>query len=188
MWFFLSLSFLQIGLLGLGGSPGAQALLEYELTVLHPWLTPAELADLMAFCRVLPGGTGLNAATYTGIQVAGAQGSLWLAWCGGGLCALSLAVPSALWTAAITSWEASKRYRPLLECVLTLLRPLVPGLLAAAALMMMNADNFGVMQEDTWHFGVSLFLLVATLVGVGLCRINAWFMVLLCGVAGWLLL
>lgn len=188
MWLLLSLSFLQIGLLGLGGSPGAQAVLEYELMVMHPWLTPDELADLMALCRVLPGGTGIDVAAYTGFRVAGVQGSLWAAWGGGGLCVLSLAASSVLWTAALTSWEASKRYRPLLDCVLTLLRPLVPGLLVAAALLMMNAENFGVPQTDAWQFGISVFLFFAALIGVGVCRISAWFMVLLCGLAGWLLL
>ena len=63
IYLFLFLSFTQMGLFGLGGSLGTQALLEHDLITLHKWLTPAQMADLMVFCRALPGGTGINAAT-----------------------------------------------------------------------------------------------------------------------------
>ena len=70
---FLFLSFAQVGLLGLGGSAGSQALLEHELLTLHHWLSPEQLADLMVFCRTLPGGTGLNAAVLGGSAASAAS-------------------------------------------------------------------------------------------------------------------
>ena len=61
----LFLSFFQVSFLGIGGNASAQALIEHEVITLHHWFTPAQMADLMVFCRLLPGGTGLNTATLT---------------------------------------------------------------------------------------------------------------------------
>ena len=68
-----------------------------------------------------------------------------------------------------------------------LLRPLVPGLIAAAALLLMNTENFGSPTESPWQLGVSIFLFLAALIGMGIYKIHAGVMILLCGIAGWIL-
>ena len=50
----LFLSFFQVSFLGIGGNASAQALIEHEVITLHHWFTPAQMADLMVFCRLLP--------------------------------------------------------------------------------------------------------------------------------------
>ena len=52
---------------------------------------------------------------------------------------------------------------------------------------MMRGDNFGSPTQSPWDFWVSLFLFVCTLLGVAVFRFHAAFMVLLCGLAGWVL-
>lgn len=71
---------------------------------------------------------------------------------------------------------------------MVVLRPLVPGLIAAAAIIMMRTDNFGSPSTTPWDFWVSIFLFLSTLIGVGYYHINALFMVVLCGITGWILL
>ena len=72
--------------------------------------------------------------------------------------------------------------------LMTLLRPLVPGLVVAAALLMAKEAGLLADATDAWHKGVSAFLFVATVVGVRVYRFNPLFMLLLYGVAGCLLL
>ena len=74
------------------------------------------------------------------------------------------------------------------EGVLTLMRPLVPGLMAAAVLLLCTSGTFGTPKETPWQFGITLFLFFATLIGSALFRINSLVMIALCGIAGWLLL
>lgn len=184
---FIFLSFAQVGFLGLGGNAGSQALLEHELLTLHHWLTPEQLGDLMVFCRTLPGGTGLNAAVLSGSAASAATYGFWGSVAASLTAVAGLVVPSFFWTAIIDRLEQKQTYKRLLDCVLTLLRPLVPGLIAAAALLMMRSDNFGSPSLSPWDFWVSVFLFVSTLLGVAVFRFHAAFMVLLCGIAGWIL-
>ena len=189
IYLFIFLSFLQMGFFGLGGNAGTQAQLEHELITLHHWLTPEQLGDLMVFCRTLPGGTGLNAATLSSALATVSQFGFWgsvlaclTAW-------LGLSVPAFAWTACWLKIENTTSHKNLLHCVTTLLRPMVPGLIAAAALMMMSGPgNFGSPTLSPWDFWVSVFLFISTILGVVVFRFHSTFMVLLCGIAGWFLL
>ena len=187
IYLFLFLSFTQMGLFGLGGSLGTQALLEHDLITLHKWLTPAQMADLMVFCRALPGGTGINAATLTGYLAAASRMGFWGCTFASLISLVSLALPSALWTYLFSLWQKNQSYKHLLDCALVLLRPLVPGLIAAAAILLMRPDTMGSPALNPWQFGVSIFLFVATLIGTLLYRFNGGFMIILAGIAGWIL-
>lgn len=187
LFLFLFLSFLQVGLLCYGGDPAAQALIEHEAVTLHQWLTTEQMTDLMTFCRVLPGGVALDTATLCGALTAavrfGTLGAVLAAVVG----VSGLVVPAVAWTALASRWADDVPFRPLLECVLTLLRPLVPGLIAGAAILLMRSGNFGSPELTPWDFGISIFLFLSTLIGVAVYRINTVFMVFLCGAAGWIL-
>lgn len=183
---FLFLCFFQAGLLGFGGDSAVLAFVEHSAIVQHGWLAPAQLADLMTFGRLLPGGPALNAAVYT----ASAQSApgLWVTLLTALVAVAGLSIPSLLWTWLTHRYANHRQVRDLLTSVLVLLRPLVPGLIIGAALIMARADIFGSSDVSPWQLGVSLFLFLSTLVGTAVCRFNAGFMVVLCGLAGWLLL
>ena len=51
----------------------------------------------------------------------------------------------------------------------------------------MNTENFGSPTESPWQLGVSIFLFLAALIGMGIYKIHAGVMILLCGIAGWIL-
>lgn len=188
LFLLIFLSFAQVGIFGLGGDVSAQAFLEHEVVTLHHWLTPQQFADVMAFSRALPGGTGLNASTLSAYTAAHAAWGLQGAVCATLIGTAGLVMPSMAWTAALRKIQLTESTRSLYNCVMVLLRPLTPGLMAAAAILLMKADNFSSWETSPWQFGVSIFLFVATVVGVSFYRINAVFMVFLCGIAGWLLL
>lgn len=187
LFLFLLLSFLQVGFLGIGGNASAQALLEHEVITLHHWLTPGQMADLMAFCRILPGGTGINTAILASTLAASSQFGFLGTLSASIVSLVGLAVPSTIWTAFYTTLQEKEQYKRFFDCAMVVLRPLVPGLIAAAAIMLIRTDTFGSPSTDMWEVGISAFLFIATLIGVGYYRINALFMIVLCGLAGCLL-
>lgn len=184
----LYVSFFQIGLFGIGGDPAAQALLEHELITHNHWMTPEMMANLMAFSRMMPGCTALNAASLTSAMVAAKAFGFWGSAAASLTAVISLCLPAALWTAVYEKFAHAAGYRVYLDHAMVFLRPLIPGLIAAAALLMMRADNFANPTTHPWDFWVTVFLFISTLIGVGMYRFNALFMIILCGLAGWILL
>ena len=67
------------------------------------------------------------------------------------------------------------------------LRPCIVGLVGAAALLMMNGENFST-PENPWHFYISIALFFATFVGVKVMKINPIRMILYSAFAGLVLL
>jgi len=188
IYLFLLLSGLQIGLLGYGGPDAMLAFAEHEFVVRHEWLTAAQFADIVALSRVTPGPAALNATTMAGYAALIQAGGFWAAVGGSAVGTLAVASPSLGMAALMERVRRSQRWRDLADGILLVLRPLAPGIVAAAALLLVNADSFGVPGETPWQFGISLFLFFATVVGTMIYRFHPLFMLLLCGTAGWLLL
>ena len=67
------------------------------------------------------------------------------------------------------------------------LRPAVVGLLASAALVLMNVENFGSPTEDTRSFVISCLIFLVAFVGTRRYKVNPILMIVLCGAAGVLL-
>lgn len=185
---FLYLSFLQLGLFGIGGDASAQAILEHEAITLHHWLSPEQMTDLMVLCQIVPGGMGLNTATISGQMAALNRVGFWGSVGFSAIGVLALSSGSVFWTWLICRFNRHAPSKTIVDCVLTLLRPLVPGLIAAAAILLINDTTFGSLSSSPWHFWISIFLLISTLIGIAVYRFNATFMIVLCGVAGMILL
>ena len=73
------------------------------------------------------------------------------------------------------------------QSVFTGLRPAVVGLLAAATLLLLNAENFST-PENPWYFYVSLAIFLATFIGVFWVKVNPLKMIAMAAFAGLLLL
>lgn len=188
LFFYLFLSFFFIGLVGFGGPDSLQAFLESEIVVRRHWLTPDQYADLLAMGRLLPGEQGVNAATLAGwLAAVGTFGS-GSAAAASAVATGALALPSLLWTAVASRFRFHHGTAAVKESMLHLLRPLVPGLMLAAILLIAKPENFGSPVATPWQFWISVFLFFATLMGSLVYRFNALFLVLLSGVAGWILL
>ena len=79
-------------------------------------------------------------------------------------------------------------YTPLVQSIFKGLRPAVVGLLAAAALLLCNKENFSTPSENPWQFFISCALLIATTFGTGYLNIHPIRMICYAGLAGLLLL
>lgn len=72
----LFLSFLQIGLLSIGGGYAAMPFIQAQVVQKHAWLTMSEFTDLITIAEMTPGPIAVNSATFVGIRIAGIPGAL----------------------------------------------------------------------------------------------------------------
>ena len=72
----LFLSFLQIGLLSIGGGYAAIPFIQAQVVQKHAWITMSEFTDLITIAEMTPGPIAVNSATFVGIRIAGISGAL----------------------------------------------------------------------------------------------------------------
>ncbi len=190
VWLFLV--FLEIGVVGFGGGYGMLSLIQSEVVMRHGWITAQEFTDIVAVSQVTPGAIGINAATYCGYTAVHNAGYGMAAAIGGSVLAtFALVLPSLLIMVAVAKVLMRYMRTPLVQGLLSGLRPAVIGLLFAAALLLMTADNFGSpvagSRSELWHFGVSIVIFTATLLGTWCLKISPIRMILISALAGLLL-
>lgn len=185
----LFLTFLQIGLFGFGGGYGMLSLIQSETVVRHAWLTSAEFTNIVAISQMTPGPIGINSATYCGytaVRNAG-YGEL-MGVLGSATATLALVLPSFIIMVLVCRMFMKYIHSQTVQSVLSGLRPAVVGLIGAAALLLMNAENFSSPLQNLWQFGVSIALFVATYVGTQTLKINPIRMIAWAAFAGLMLL
>lgn len=185
----LFLTFLQIGLFGFGGGYGMLSLIQSETVVRHAWLTSAEFTNIVAISQMTPGPIGINSATYCGytaVRNAG-YGEL-MGVLGSATATLALVLPSFVIMVLVCRMFMKYIHSQPVHSVLSGLRPAVVGLIGAAALLLMNAENFSSPLQNPWQFGVSIALFVATYVGTQTLKINPIRMIAWAAFAGLMLL
>lgn len=180
IWLQLFYSFFKIGLFGFGGGYAMLSMIQGEVVTHHEWLTHQEFTDIIAISQMTPGPIGINSATYIGYT---ATGSVW----GSALATLALVLPSFI--IMLILYRFFMRYHNNRHVTDTFagLRPAVIGLIASAALVLMNSENFGSPTGDTRQFVASLLIFGAVLVANFFFRVNAILLIVLAGVAGFLI-
>ena len=185
----LFITFFEIGLFGFGGGYGMLSLIQTEVVYHHGWMTSAEFTNIVAISQMTPGPIGINSATYCGftaVQNAGMGHAM--AVLGSATATLALVLPSFILMILIARMFLKYMRTPLMESIFAGLRPAVVGLLAAAALLLMNKDNFSTPSDNPWQFWISVTIFIATWIGTKVMRINPIIMLLFAGFAGLLLL
>ncbi len=175
----LFLSFLQIGLLSIGGGYAAMPFIQAQVVQKHAWLTMSEFTDLITIAEMTPGPIAVNSATFVGIRIAGIPGAL--------VATFGCILPSLF----IVSLLAYIYYRyksiALLQDILTSLRPAVVALIASAGILILMQVIF---PEAIYSLpninvvGTLLFLVAFLLLRV---KWNPIWVMVLCGVANLLI-
>lgn len=130
----LFISFFKIGIFAFGGGYAIISLIQHEILT-HGWMTQAELTDIIAISQMTPGPIGINSATYVGYV---ASGNIW----GAAVATFAITLPSFIIMMAITRFFILVQRNKYTQYALTGLRPMVVGLIGAAAVMLMNTENF----------------------------------------------
>lgn len=165
-------TFLKIGLFNFGGGYAMISFIQNEVVFKHAWLTSAQFTDMVAVSQMTPGPVGINMATYTGYA---ATGSAW----GAALATLAVCLPSFFIMILLAGWFLKHRENNSVRAVFKGLRPAIIGLIAAAALVLCNRENF----VD----GKSILIFVLAFILTLRYKLHPVKLILAAGVFGWLL-
>lgn len=189
IFLYLFITFFKIGLFGFGGGYGMLSLIQHETVEHYHWLSTADFTDIVAISQMTPGPIGINSATYCGytaLHNAG-YGEL-MSVLGSATATFALVLPSLILMILISKLFIKYMKTRTVQSVFTALRPAVVGLLAAATLLLCNAENFSTPAVNPWQFWISIALFAATAFGTGYLKINPIRMICYSAVVGLLLL
>lgn len=168
----LFLSYLKIGFFGFGGGYAMLSLIQNEIVEQRGWLTATQFADIVAVSQITPGPIAINSATYIGYTVAGLAGSI--------IATFAVCLPSLTLMLMLTRLFLRHRENRFVQSVVKAVSPVVVGMIASAALLLMfprsgGNENF----TDVW----SWILFAACLYG-SYRKVNPILMIVLSAVAG----
>ncbi|MBR0037577.1 MAG: chromate transporter [Bacteroidales bacterium] len=184
----LFLVFSYIGLFNFGGGYAMLSFIQQEVVQKEGWLTESEFTDIVAISQSTPGPIGINCATYTGYTAVVNDGYPW--WMG--ILGSILTSISVLWLPFIVMIWVSKlllHYKDHLvtQSIFRVLRPAIIGLLASAALSLMNTENFGVPLQNPVQFSISIVIFAVVFSGMYMRKLNIIYTTFSCGLLGILL-
>ena len=173
-------TFFKIGLFGFRGGYAMLSMIQGEVVTRYNWVSTQEFTDIVAISQSTPGPIGINAATYVGFT---ATGSIW----GSVIATFAVVLPSFILMLTISKFFLKYQKHPAVEAVFSGLRPAVVGLLASAALVLMNVENFGSPTDDTYTFVISIIIFLVAFIGTKKYHANPILMIIACGIAGLIL-
>ena len=177
----LFLSYLKIGFFGFGGGYAMLSLIQNEVVLQHQWLTNAEFSDILAISQMTPGPIAINSATYIGYTLAGVPGAC--------VATFSVCLPALTIMVLLTRFFLKLKENPYLENVISAMRPVMVGMIAAAVLMLMFPQDEGMGNFSDWCSWVIfagcllglwkkvnpiLLLLLSALFGIGIYGVVCW--------------
>ena len=186
--FDLFFSFCRVGGLTFGGGYAMLSMIQGEVVTAHHWISAGEFTDIVAVSQMTPGPIGINSATYVGYTaiVNAGYSPIW-GILGSITATFAVVLPSFILMIAISRFFLKYQKYPMVEAVFKGLRPAVVGLLAAASLVLMTPENFGSYQTDSYQFVISIVIFLAAFIGTRKFKVNPILMIVLCGLAGFLL-
>ena len=177
IWFQLLYVYLKVGILGFGGGYAMLSLIQADVVDRYHWITLQEFTDIVAISQMTPGPIGINSATYIGYTaILNAGYSPTVSILGSCLTTAAVCLPSFFLVLSISMAFSKFKHNKYVEAAFVGLRPATVGLIAAAALLLMNSENF-IDYKSFLFFGAAFFL-------TWRYKIHPILMILLAGVAG----
>jgi len=126
--------FLKTGLFTIGGGLAMLPIIQYEMNR-HGWLTHQQFLDILGVSQMAPGPLAVNTPAFIGYCIAAAEypGAYWRAVLGALCCIVGVCIPSVLCVSVLGGYWARNREQPGFQRVFGILRPVVAGLVIAAA-------------------------------------------------------
>lgn len=169
----LFISFFKIGLFGFGGGYAMLSLIREEVVDTQQWISASEFTDIVAISQMTPGPIAINSATYIGYT---ATGSIW----GSVAATIAVSLPSIIIMVLICRFFIKfRKDNKYIDYVFSGLKPAVTGLIAAAAILLINTNTF----IDY----VSYILFAIAFVAGFRFKTNPILLIVLAGVAGYII-
>lgn len=159
--------FFKIGLLGFGGGYAMLSLIQFEVVDHFNWMTITEFSDMLAISQMTPGPVSINTATYVGYTVAGIPGAI--------VATGSLCLPSLFLMYLMIRFLLKNKDNRYVQYIMSGLRPVLGGLILAAALMLMNKENF---SDFGWgEHNLSVIIFVVSFVALHFFKVNPMWLI-----------
>lgn len=196
MSFYLKLiwAYLKIGIFGFGGGYAMLSLVE-KAVVTPGWISETMFTDIVAISQMTPGPIGINSATYIGYAAPSvadpALQGWWWGILGSVLATLAVTVPSFILVLYASHFIRKHQESGIIKAIFAGLRPVVVGLIASAAIMLMNSANFNPQHID-WQLWTNIAICVISFclayfaipVGKKKIKIHPILIIILAGIAG----
>ena len=180
-------TFLKIGIFTFGGGYAMVALIQNEVVVENGWMTSQEFTDVLAISQATPGPLGINTATYAGYTaVVNAGYSAPMGVLGAFLSSFSVILLPFVLMLIVTKVLMRYKESKAITDIFSILRKVVVGLIAASALLLVSADNFGSPTESTFRFVLSIIIFIGVFVASYKFKKNPILLLLVCGLIGFL--
>ena len=136
-------NFFVIGLFTIGGGYAMLPLIQQKVIYDHAWITETAFTDIVAVSQMTPGPIGINSATYIGYNVIKSYGySEVLCICGSLTTTIAVVLPSFLIVLALCHVYRRFNHSKVFNDFMSGLKPVTVGLIGAAAVLLVSADNF----------------------------------------------
>lgn len=166
-------AYLKIGLFGFGGGYAMLSLIQSEV-VSNGWISQQMFTDIVAISQMTPGPIGINSATYIGYVASGSVlGSLAVT--------LAVVLPPFFLTLWASHYIARHQQSAFIKGAFMGLRPVVVGLIASAALLLMNRENFGYVASEQI---ISVIICIVSFVAIYFAKLHPIAVIVAAGVAG----
>ena len=173
--FYMYLLFVKYGLLSFGGGYVLVTLFMHDLVEKYHFLTSSEFANLLAIAQMTPGPIGINTATFVGYKTFGIAGGI--------VATVGLLTPAVFLILAAVYYFQKWEKNPLVQGMLSGMRPATLGLILSAVMIFSNVAIFTtpvtmanvkawIMQDSSvGSFGIRIIpLLLAVLSAVAMGR------------------
>ena len=167
--------FFKIGMFSFGGGYAILPLIQADVVDLHKWVNVQQFTDIVAISQVTPGPISLNAATYVGYLI-GNKAGFWDAFIMGTAATLGLILPSVIIMTIFSKFYLKFQDNKYMDNTFAGLKIVVVGLILAAAIMLIDKNNF-----IDWK-SVVIFIVSVTLVLKW--KVNPILLTVIAGIAG----
>ena len=162
-------TFFIIGAFTFGGGYAMLSLIQNEVVVEHEWISAQQFTEIVAISQMTPGPIGINSATYIGYSVTGnVFGSL--------LATTAVMLPSFIIVLTICKLYNKFKENNHVAHLMTLLKPMVIGKIAAAAGILVTKENF--FNWSSWA------LFAAAFVALQWGKVNPIIVIIVAGLIG----
>jgi len=162
--------FFKIGLFSIGGGYAMLPLINSEL-VAYGLMNQAEVADIVAISQITPGPFAVNAATFAGVKTAGVFGGL--------VSTVAVALPSLIIATLLAKYFFKFEDNVIVRRAMWGLRPVVTGLIAAAAAVMalpalLGVGSVSAIQWSALLSGIDIpSIIIALVSGFAIIKLKA---------------
>ena len=178
-------TFCKIGIFNFGGGYAMIALIQNEVVEKQVWMTMTEFTDIVATSQITPGPIGINVATYAGYtSVVNAGYAPFCGVAGAFLASFSVILLPFLLLLIVSRFLLKYKEHPVVKTVLSVLKLTVIGLIAAAAVLLVNTETFGSYSESPLQFFLSIGLFAVAFLASLKWKTNPILLIVLAGVVG----